>query len=102
LRPVRFLESASSDIERAKAWYRDITPELASRFQAAIEQATSRIADQPEAMQIIDVQVRRWPVDGFPHGILYRIDTDSIVVLAVFHPKQAPGKWRERTIKEHD
>jgi len=46
-------------------------------------------------MQIVEMNIRRWPVDnGFPHGILYRVEAQEILVLAVFHPKQDPERWK--------
>jgi hypothetical protein len=48
------------------------------------------------AMQIFEHEVRRWPLETFPHGVLYHIEDTFILILAVFHPKQAPEKWQER------
>jgi hypothetical protein len=64
---------------------------------AAVESTSHRIGSDPEAMQIIEAQVRRWPVDGFPHGVLYRILPDHIAVLSVFHPRRNPTAWKRRT-----
>ena len=49
---------------------------------------------QPLAMQILENEIRRWPLDTFPHGVLYRNEDDFILILAVFHPKQAPERWQ--------
>lgn len=93
--PVRFLRSAQADIRAEKAFYRKISPELANRFQTAVQVAAQAIEFQPLAMQIVEMNIRRWPVDnGFPHGILYRVEAQEILVLAVFHPKQDPERWK--------
>jgi hypothetical protein len=47
-------------------------------------------------MQVLDFNIRRWPLETFPHGVLYHDEEDLILVLAVFHPKQAPEKWQKR------
>jgi plasmid stabilization system protein ParE len=97
LTPVRFLRSAQGDIRAEKSFYRKISPELAIRFQTAVQAAAQAISFQPLAMQIVDLNIRRWPVDsGFPHGILYRVEAREILVLAVFHPKQDPELWKAR------
>jgi plasmid stabilization system protein ParE len=97
LTPVRFLRSAQADIRAEKSFYRKISPELAIRFQTAVQAAVQGIAFQPLAMQIVDFDIRRWPVDhGFPHGILYRVEERQILILAVFHPKQDPELWKAR------
>lgn len=94
MKSVRFLTSAKEDIRRAKDFYRKIDPVLALRFQNAVEVAVNSLALQPLAMQAIDNDIRRWPLETFPHGILYRDEIEFVLVIAVFHPKQAPEKWR--------
>jgi plasmid stabilization system protein ParE len=95
LKPVRFLQSALEDIRREKGYYRKISPELAQRFQTAVELATKAVSSDPLAMQIIEHEVRRWPLETFPHGLLYCDENEFILILAVFHPKQSPEKWQE-------
>jgi plasmid stabilization system protein ParE len=91
LTQIRFLRSAQADIRAEKSFYRKISPELANRFQIAVQTAVQAIAFQPLAKQVVNLNIRRWPVDsGFPHGILYRVEEHEIPVLAVFHPKQEP------------
>lgn len=46
-------------------------------------------------MQALDIDIRRWPLETFPHGILYRVEIEFVLILAVFHPKQSPDKWRD-------
>lgn len=72
MKPINFLASAREDIRREKTYYRKINPELARRFQAAVEKAVASAADQTMAMQELEFEVRRWPLDTFPHGVLYR------------------------------
>lgn len=96
MKPVKFLRSALADLRAEKAYYRTISPELAERFQAEVEVATKAIATQPLAMQLLEFNVRRWPVNGFPHGVLYRVEESVVLVLAIFHPKQDPAKWHLR------
>jgi plasmid stabilization system protein ParE len=95
---LRLLRAAQSDIRAEKAYYRKLNPELAERFQTVVQKATQAITFQPLAMQVIELDIRRWPIDGgFPHGILYRIEGEDILVIAVFHPKQSPQKWAARS-----
>ena len=94
MNPVRFLASAREDIRREKSYYRKINPELARRFQAAVEKAAAFVSEQPLSMQALEFDIRRWPLEAFPHGVLYRVEEDFILVLAVFHPSQSPEKWK--------
>lgn len=94
---VRLLRAAQADVRAEKIFYRAIEPELAHRFVAALEYAVQALAAQPLAMQVLDLEIRRWPVPGFPHGLLYRVTTTEVLVLAVFHPKQSPERWKTRS-----
>lgn len=96
MKPIKFLRSAREDIRREKSYYRKINRQLARKFQAAVEVAVKAAADRPAAMQILEHEVRRWPLETFPHGVLYRDEDEFILILAVFHPKQAPERWQER------
>lgn len=96
MKPVRFLASARDDIRREKAYYRKIDPELPRRFQAAVEEATALIGEQPLAMQELEFGIRRWPLATFPHGLLYGVEEKFVLVLSVFHPSQALERWQDR------
>lgn len=87
---------AKEDVRKERNYYTQIHPELGQHFVATVEQAVRLIAAQPLAMQVIRDNIRRWPVKGFEHGILYRAEPDRIYVLAVFHPKQHPARWQGR------
>jgi len=54
LKPVRFLQSAMEDIRQVKDFYRKINPELAQRFQNAVELAVNFLSSQPLAMQAVE------------------------------------------------
>jgi hypothetical protein len=36
-------------------------------------------------------------VRRFPYGVFYRVDSDQIAVLAVYHSKRDPRGWQVRT-----
>jgi len=93
---AKLLASAREDIRLEKSFYRRVSPDLAFRFQIAVQKAIHAAAEQPLAMQVLEFGIRRWPLEGFPHGVLYRIEQDFILVLSVFHPSQDPEKWRSK------
>lgn len=97
MKPVRILRSAQADIRAEKVYYGTISPQLSERFLTAVELAVRTIPQHPLAMRVLEYGIRRWPVDrGFMHGVLYRVEEEAIIVLAVFHPKQNPEKWKAR------
>jgi len=45
---------------------------------------------------IIDEDVRRCLMGKFPYGILYTVEEDYILILAIMHCSQEPGYWKNR------
>lgn len=55
-----------------------------------------RVARNPEAWHPLGDGVRRCRLSRFPYGLIYAIDKDDIVVLAVAHLHRRPDYWRDR------
>jgi hypothetical protein len=70
--------------------------DLGQAFIHAIEDAIFRIRESPTRWQIIDEDIRRCLAQKFPYGILYTIESDYILILAVMHCSRKPGYWKER------
>jgi plasmid stabilization system protein ParE len=64
----------------------------------AFDAALDRIHDTPEAFPRwrADHPHRRCSVASFPYVCFYRVDGDTIVVVAVAHAKRKPGYWARR------
>ena len=39
---------------------------------------------------------RRLQLQRFPHGLIYRVREETVYVIALAHPKQRPGYWKDR------
>jgi plasmid stabilization system protein ParE len=44
----------------------------------------------------VNAGIRRSLIRRFPYSLLYRVDADEIVVLAVMHQKRHPAYWLSR------
>ncbi|AUX43028.1 uncharacterized protein SOCE26_044680 [Sorangium cellulosum] len=58
--------------------------------------AVDRIAEAPEQGPELEPGVRRLTLQRFPYGLLYVVEPDRILVLAVMHLRRRPGYWRGR------
>jgi len=68
---------AKEDIQAQRDYHASIHEPLANRFVASVEAAALALQAHPEAMAVLDKQVRHWPVRGFvEHGIMYSVNTD--------------------------
>jgi plasmid stabilization system protein ParE len=69
---------------------------LAARFVSELRATLARIAENPLQYQIVEDEMRRGPIAGFPYGILYVASDDEIVVLSCFHGRRDPAGWHGR------
>ena len=87
---------AEAEVLKAASWYEQRSQTLAVRFAREFRSALARVVDNPFQYQIIEDEMRRAPVTGFQHGILYVASDDEIVILSCFHGRRDPANWRER------
>lgn len=91
-----FHPEALSEYEEAARYYAECEEGLELRFILAIESALREIVRSPERWRVFEADVRRYLVAVFPYAILYSIESDSILVIAVMHCHREPGYWKSR------
>ena len=91
-----FHPEALQEYQEASLYYAERDPQLASRFIQSVEAAIGRILEAPERWRTIDEDVRRCLTRVFPYGILYTIETDYVLIVAVMHCSREPGYWKSR------
>lgn len=93
---VEFLEPAQTELDQAFEWYETQQENLGLQFLSEFDAAIRRIAAFPEAYVLIEKEVRRCLIKRFPYGVLYGLDTDKIIVIAVVHLHRKPDYWIAR------
>jgi len=95
---VRIELTLAADLELAEAiaYYNSRTLGLGSRFLIEFEEACGRIIAYPDAWQSLTKNVCRYQLKDFPYGLVYAIEDDVALVIAVMHLKRRPGYWRKR------
>jgi plasmid stabilization system protein ParE len=93
---LRWHGEARMEADAAAAFYNDKQPGLAQRFLDDLEEALHRIRRHPLAYRQVENDVRKCRVAHFPYGLIYRVRTEHIEILAVMHLRRAPGYWKER------
>lgn len=91
---VRLLAPAAAELDEAVAWYAAQAPGLERRFIDEMRRARKRIAERPHAWRPLGDGVRRFRLASFPYGLIYVVEADEIVVLAVAHLHRRPDYWR--------
>jgi len=91
-----FHPEARLEYREAAAFYESRRPGLGAAFTREVEAAINRILEAPDRWRTIEQDVRRCLTHTFPYGILYTVEEDSILIVAVAHGSRKPGYWRER------
>lgn len=91
-----FQPLALAEYEDAARYYAGCQPGLEQRFMSAVERAIELIVEAPGRWPIFENNVRRCLTRVFPYVILYTVESDHIVILAVMHSHREPGYWRDR------
>ena len=90
---VRFTPEARQDLKHGAVWYEDHRRDLGVDFATAIRAAVNLVAQEP----------RRWPIKHgtlryvlrrFPYTIVYRINENDVLILAVAHHRVDPSDWK--------
>ena len=93
----RFLSPAQQDVAGAMRHYEEAVPGLGLEFLEELERTVQRILHQPEAWKRLAEHQRRCRMRRFPYGVIYSIEHDALVIIAVFHLHRHPDSWKERT-----
>ena len=91
-----FHPEALTEYAEAVRYYTEQRVEVAQAFINAIEDTVYRIRESPTRYIAVDDEVRRCMTRRFPYGILYTIEQDYILILAVMHCSREPGYWKNR------
>ncbi len=94
---VHFHEAADAEFQEAILWYEHQRAGLSSEFVLCVDEAIERIQRSPESYPIIYKSYRRIVIRRFPFALFYEIVGVEIRVLAVFHSRRDPARWKSRT-----
>ena len=94
-----FHPDALAEYEAAALYYAERDSEVGQRFVAAVEDAIDRILDSPTRWHVLDEDVRRCLTRIFPYGVLYTIEPDFVLIVAIMHCSREPGYWKRRVAK---
>ena len=94
--PLVLRAEARAEFDEAFDWYEQQRPGLGLDFMRRVQQAFDLIEQMPELHARVFEDVRCATVRRFPYAVYYRVETDQIVVLAVFHGRRDPKIWQER------
>lgn len=93
---VRFLAVAQNELDDAVDWYNDQAAGLGREFLDEADRAVRRTVSFPMSCPEIELGIRRCLLARFPYGLIYGINQNTIIVLAVAHLHREPRYWMDR------
>ena len=91
-----FHPEAETEFLEAINYYEDRERGLGYDFAIEVLATIQNIAVYPTAWPVIEEGARRCLVHRFPFGVIYSIEQEEILVLAVMHLRRHPDYWKER------
>lgn len=91
-----FHPEALAEFEDAALYYAEKRSGLELRFIASVEAAIQRVVERPSSYAALEQDVRRCLARVFPYAVLYTVEFDFILIVAIMHCHQEPGYWRHR------
>lgn len=93
---LRFAAAARRELNEAAIWLELQETGLGERFLVEVAQARQLILEHPNAWHPMGTTLRRCHLKRFRYGLVYRIKSDDIELIAVAHDRQQPEYWRKR------
>ncbi len=93
---IRFLEPARDEFLAAVDFYEQQAAGLGDEFTAEVEQGLTTVEQTPQIGVPYIRNTRRLLLRRFPYNIVYIVESDAIVIIAVAHQRRRPGYWAKR------
>lgn len=93
---VIYHAEAEADLIEAAKFYSQRDRSLGIRFLDAVDQAVHSILPSPATWPIVEGDVRRREVKGFPYSLLYRAIGDELRIIATKHHSRDDDYWKHR------
>lgn len=94
--PLVMRHEAEIDLFEAVVFYERQRAGLGIKFMDAVHDAFRLVQRAPSMRAVIYRDIRRARVRRYPYGAYYRVETDRVVVVAVFHARRDPSIWKAR------
>ncbi len=88
--------AARDDIAAARDWYDGQRAGLGDEFVDEVNAAVGRFRRQPLVHQPVVRTLRRAVVRRFPYLVIYRVEADTVTIVAVPLGHRDPAGWQAR------
>jgi len=93
---VIFIEPALLEMDDAVKYYNEQLDGLGRKFYREILETIDLIKLFPNSWSHCSPNTRKAIIKTFPHNLIYTIDKETIVIIAVAHHHRKPEYWIDR------
>lgn len=88
---------AQTEAREATDWYLgEEAFAAADHFADELGHVLTLLSQFPELGQPGPYQTRKLPLHAFPYSLIYRVETETVRVIAIAHQRRRPGYWAGR------
>ena len=91
--PVKYHEAAEDELLNEIGYLELRANGLGRRFFTEVQTAENLLAQFPESAPEILPGIRKRVLRKFPYSLIYTIEADELLILAVAHHSRRPGYW---------
>ncbi len=92
----RFLLPAEEEMTEASAFYETASVGLGSDFLDDVQRVVDALREHPGLGRALGQGLRQLRLHRFPFSLIYSMETDAILIVAVAHQRRSPGYWKDR------
>ncbi|MDH5552382.1 MAG: type II toxin-antitoxin system RelE/ParE family toxin [Nitrosomonas sp.] len=92
-----FHQAASVELVEAAEFYDSKVAGLGESFVIEVQLIVSFVQEQPLVGSNVFKNFRSIVLARFPYSVVYMVESERILVLAIAHQRRRPGYWRDRT-----
>lgn len=93
---IVFTKIAKQELDDAAHFYEMEFTGLGKLFLREVRKSVQRISEYPRAWSVESGEIRKCLLHKFPYKLLYSIESDHILVVAVAHQHRKPEYWVDR------
>ena len=93
---VKFLTLAQQEVDEAFAWFDERAEGKGVEFLDELDRVIRLVKTYPSASVEIEPEIRRCLFARFPYSLIYGIEDETIVIIAVAHARRSPRYWVDR------
>jgi plasmid stabilization system protein ParE len=92
----RFLYPAEEEMIEASVFYEAASDGLGNDFLRDVKFGIDSLCEHPQLGHEVGGGLRRMLLHRFPFSLIYSVEADAILIVAVAHYGRRPGYWKDR------